>query len=836
MDGGITLSRWSVLLIEEIFQDREGEGRPVTTIDAGGALLARALARSGRTVDENLALELFLSAFPARWQFVRWFNGVDSPRDALVPLLILCCVAASEATGSDANDYRERLREMMGWDETVTNCEALPGLWERLRRQLDAAPAERRLRRLILPDPRFRSQIGHAIELTFPSRQDGRRLKHDLDEGALSDPQHPVAVMRWVSSRLGRFSPAFQRTFADFVEQWSAGARALTDHRFWSGWSVVVDSWRPRLTEEPFHVVSDEWGRHQIMTPDGQPMSLGTVERLGPAALRQCLANGSPVLLREIDWGEWSWAGQGRAAARDAKAALVREKSHSASFLAQLDRAPVTGAPGWTLTTAVDLLPGTSSRLLISDDDLVETRVSGAPRVDGGRLARPSFPLTLTATGPVEAVSLGGTLAGRVELKRLGPQDWRLSLLEPLTGDVEIGIAAGGGELRRLVALRASAMAPDWSRELPRRFIVDNDIIQDWSSTVVADVRFGLFPGEPANASRSPGQGLLDLIEHLAARPTPMALGGLLELIRTLPGVGEANKWPVVRALMEGGLIDPLRLRGWRGGAIVPRAPRAVVVPTATGRGLRLDGLLNEIFRSRLHGVVDRLGLSVSVKDGAGEWSAQTFTILGDEESLEILSSELGLHSTYLAPSLAGHARIGGDSNADGTNHNNRHELSLAELEPLRARGVRLVLCRREADDAPPVWLVETGDGRSRYWTHRHLALLDACSVAGIVPATLEDGGLVLAMANAHVPLEVARWLRLASGASAGPVGESYTYPVAPHLEPELRALLGLRATSGQRVEPRPLQRGSGLAIARPWGVDVVPAWRWARDAKRAVH
>lgn len=275
MDGGITLSRWSALLIEEIFQDREGEGRPVTTIDAGGAQLVRALARAGVAVDETQALDLFLAAFPPRWQMLRWFSGVDSPREALTAFLILCCVAASEATGSEANDYRERIREMMGWDAIAMDCAALPGLWESLERQLAAAPPERQLRRLTLPDPRFRSQIGHAIELTFPSRQDGRRLKHDLDEGALADTRHPVAVMRWVSARLGRFSPAFQRTFADFTEQWRAGARALTDHRFWSGWSAVVDAWRPLLSQEPFHIVCDEWGRHQVMTPDGDPIALG---------------------------------------------------------------------------------------------------------------------------------------------------------------------------------------------------------------------------------------------------------------------------------------------------------------------------------------------------------------------------------------------------------------------------------------------------------------------------------------------------------------------------------------------------------------------------------
>lgn len=835
MDGSITLSRWSGLLIEEVFEDRQGEGRPVTTIDAGRALLVRALVRSGVTVGETQALDLFLAAFPPRWQMLRWFSGVDNPGEALTAFLILCCVAASEATGSEANDYRERIREMMRWDAIAMDCAGLPRLWERLQRQLAAAPPERRLRRLALPDPRFRSQIGHAIELTFPSRQDGRRLKHDLDEGALADTRHPVAVMRWVSARLGRFSPAFQQTFADFAEQWRAGGRALTDHRFWSGWSVVVDSWRPLPSQEPFHVVSDEWGSHQIMTPDGDPISLGMIGPNAPAALRQCLSNGSPVLLRELDWGEWGWAGQGRAAAREAKAALVREKSHSGSFLAQLDRAPVTGAPGWSLTTAIDLLPGTSGRLSINDDDLVETRISGAPRVDGGRLARPSFPLKLSTSGPVEAVTLGGGLAERVQLQRLGPAEWRLSPLTPLNGDLAISLEAGGAEVRRLIALRASALAPDWGRDLPRRFVIDDDIGQMWSSTVATQARTALFPGDSASASRPPCQALLDLVEYLAARPTALTLGGLLELLQGLQGIGDSEKWPVMRSLMEGGLIDPLRVRGWRGGAIIPRAPRAVVVPTAAGSGLRLDGLLNEVFLSRLHGVAERLGLSISVRDGLGEWSSRTVTVQGDREPLEALTSELALRRDYLAPSPACHGRIGGVPNADGANHSNRQEISLVEFEPLKARGVRLVLCRREADDAPPVWLVEPGDGRSRYWTHRHLALLDACAVAGMLPGVINDGKLTLAIASAHLPLQLARWLRLASGASAGPIGESYGYPVAPGLEPDLRELLGLSAISDRIAGPRPLQRGSGVAIARPWGVDVVPVWRWARDARRAV-
>lgn len=836
MDGGITLARWSALLIEEIFEDRDGEGRPVTTIDASGALFVRALARSGLDLNESAALGLFLGAFPPRWQVLRWFSGVDQPREGLAAFLILCCVAASEATGSESNDYRERIREMMGWDAIAMDCSALPSLWRRLAQALAAAPPENRLRRLTLPDPRFRSQIGHAVELTFPSRQDARRLRHDLDQGGLTDPRSPVAVLRWVSARLERFSPAFQQTFGDFAAQWRAGARALTDHRFWSGWRTVVDAWRPQSSQEPFFVICDEWGRHQIVTPSGDPTTLAEIEQSGPASVRQLLANGSPVFLEEIDWGEWGWAGQGRAPGREARAALVREKSHNAALLTQLDLAPVIGADGWFFTNAVDALPGRASRLPISDDDLIEIRCHGVPRIDGGRLARPSFPIRLSTTGPVESVTLGGELAGLVELARVGPQDWRLTPAAPLNGDLTVALEAGGSEVRRRIGLRASAMTPDWGGGLPSRFVDDQEIVQAWTATVPDGSHQGPVYGSAGEPSDPPCQELLDLAERLAAKPAVMPLGGLLELLESLPGVGKARKWNVLRAVVEGGLVDPLRVRGWRGGAVVPRAPRAVAIPTEAGLGLRMDGVLNEVFTSRLQGMADHLGLSVTATNGVGGWSPRTIAIAGEWARLAALVSDLGVSLEFLALDLTGHTRPGGAPNADGANHRERQSITMAALEPLAARGIRVFVCRREADDSPPVWLVEKDGGSPRYWSHRHLALLDACAIAGHPPAEIEGDKLKLTMPGAFLPLQAARWLRLASGAAAGPLNGSYAYALTPPLELAIGDFLGLRSSPRGARGSRPLLRGRGVATAGPRGVDVVPAWKWARHKGGATR
>lgn len=834
MDGGITLARWSRLLVAEVFEDCEGEGRPVSTIDAGEALLARALGRAGPLAPDANPLHLFLSAFPQRWQMLRWFSGVDSPGDALPSFLILCCIAASEATGSDTNDYRERLREMMGWDAIVMDCAALPRLWRRLQKALEKSPPERRLRPLILPDPRFRTQIGHAIELTFPSRQDGRRLKRDLEAGGLADPNSPVAVMRWVGARVGNYSPTFHETFSDFQAAWRNGARALTDHRFWSGWRVVVDSWRPKVTHADFLIVSDVWGGHQLVTAAGEPTTLRAVEAAASGGLRHLLSDGSPILLSECDWGQYAWAGQGRAAAREARAALVREKSHSATVLAQLDRHPVSDAPGWFLTTAVDLIPATAGRSSLINDDLIDVRFHGVPRIDGGRLARPSFPIKLSMTGPVGSVTIFGDLADSLALRRLNSQEWWITPTRPLDGEAKVLIEAPGGEVPRTILLRRSAHAPDWERALPARLVPDEQSSPAWSATRPSECPLAEFDGFPGMAGVGPSQGFLDLVELLAARPGPMPIGGFIDLLDSLPEVEDIGKWTLSRLAIEGGLVDPFRVRGWRGGAVVPRAPRAVLVAGRNVTRLMFDGVITEVTCARIDGAAARLGLAVENTPGLSAWSPTTISVSGDVSALTALAAELGLDCEHLAPGLGGLIRPSDAiPDANGANHSVRKLISNDAWDALTQRGVRLFLCRREAEDAAPVWLVQAVGCQPRYWAHRHIALLDACQLAGLPIASTRDGALVMTLPGMSLPLQVARWLRFATGVAAGSRDGVREYGLSPSVEAIARLFLELPVLA-QRTPA--MRRGRGLATTRGGSVDVVPSWRWARDRRGVVQ
>jgi hypothetical protein len=841
MTEGISLAKWSNLLLDEIFHDREGKGNPVSTIDAGGALLAKSLAHADVQVSDGVALEMFVAAFPSRWQMLRWFSGVESPGAALLAFLILCCIAASESAGSAVSDYRERLRQMMDWDAIIVDCAGLPVLWRRLATALAFAASSRRLRRLCLPDPRHRTQIGHAIELTFPSQQDARRLRRDLGAGAILDADRPVVVLRWLAPRVSHYSPTFGETFRDFQSAWLSGERSLKDHRFWSGWSMVLEAWRPRETNAPFQIVSDEWGRHQLLTLDGDPLELRSLERnpSTPTGLRTLLNGGTPILLREIDWGVWTWCGSGRAAARQAKGALVREKSHSAILIAQLGLTAVAGASGWGFTEVVDTLSGTAGRLSVDDDDLIDISISGIPRVDGGWLARPSFPIIISTTGPVGAITLSGPPAPDLVVSRKEAQRWTITPTKALGGEVTVNVEpyATGDCVVRILALRRAVVVPNFERDLPSRFAIDEEAAPPWTPSRVISTAATAFAPWRSIDGRPPKQGLLDLVEYLAARPGPMPLGGLLDLLDSIDHGVVGGKWSIARALLEAGALEPLRIRGWRGSAVIPRGPRAVLCRTLDGYRLLLDGLVSETLIDRAGAMAIREGLQTSLVEGPSDWSPRNAIIHGpSEDALLALATDLALPVEWLAPDLSGlTSPMTATPNGDGGGHASRRQIQTADLAPLENAGVRLLLCRREADDAHRVWLVKGhGGGQERFWTHRHTAVLDACRIGGLKPFTIEKTLLHVTQPGAFLPLAMARWIRMATGASAGPTDFGHVYALTPSVETAIRDFLGPLL-----LEPRPRvldlgapRRAPSPALATAIGSSVATAeiWRWARD------
>ena len=833
------------MLVEEIFHDRAGEGRPVSTIDAGGALLARSLARANIRVSDDAALNGFLAAFPERWQMQRWFSGVDHPGRAMPAFLVLCCIAASEAAGSEANDYRERLRQMMGWDATVLNCAALPDLWQQLEESIASEPVERRMRKLILPDPRHRTQIGHAIELTFPSQQDARRLRSDLDLVGVFDADQPVNVLSWLAPRVSRYSATFAETFNDFQSAWLSGERGLKDHRFWTGWSMVLEQRRPPDISAPFNIVSDEWGQHQLLAITGEALELRTLERAAatPSALKLLLSGGMPILLRELDWGVWTWCGSKPLDAREAKGALVREKSHGKKFILQLGLIPVVGAPGWGFTLAVDSLPGADSRVAVGNNDLIDIHVSGVPRVEGGLLARPSFPIMVSTTGPVGNITLSGPHASSLNISRQGPQGWKITPTKALDGDVTINVHSyiAGDAITRRLNLRRAAMAADIERQIPSRFVLDEGLSASCTPLHARPASSAVHTLWHSTEQKSPSQGLLDLTEYLAARPHAAPLGGFLNLINSIERSVAVDGWSILRALFEAGTLEPLRVRGWRGSAIISRAPRALICKDSQGHRMLIDGLVGEAMISRTMGMATRQGLHSSLIGGPSAWAPSNVVVHGpNEDVLAALATDLALPIGRLAADLSNlGSSMTFEPDGGGRGHSHRQHIQAPDLMPLDRTGLRLFLCRREADDARRIWLIETAAGEERYWNHRHMALLDACRIGGLKPFMIEGTSLRVTQPGVFLPLAVARWIRMATGASSGPTDTGYVYPLTPMVQSVIQAFLGplLRESDLPALDLGVPRRARGPALATSTGASIATTeiWRWAR-CQRGAH
>lgn len=817
------MATWKDCLWVELFDDEAGDGRPVSIIHVDDALFARACAKRGLTLSDTDARHAFLTAFPNRLNVQRWLVGSESPGEALLPLLVLCCLAASEAADSDDNDYRARMRDMMGWEDRIINCEALPRLWARLaaltRKRAERTPT----RPLILPDPRFRTQIGHAIELTFPSRNDSRRLLHELS-GARFDLDAPRAVLAWLAPLIARhrFSPTFEETFNSFRDAWLNAERSLGDHRFWSGWKLATQTLRAELDGPGMEIVADEWGIRQIIDARNEraiDLEDALRSRTLPGALVAAATKTHVIPLIEGEWGRLRWLGEERG--KSPIAALIRQRAFSGRYQT-LNCARVVGAEGWGLTFDVTGVFGDRAPT-VDRDRLIDVGATSCTRVDGGVLARPALPFLIEATGHVGSVTMTGALADQLSLERIDQRSWRVTPRAPLTGEIKIVAEprAGGAPLERGLRLRRSILAPTFRDTIPERlYDSDPDPAPTWPTTPEASdvVRPLASPGALA-----PTPALLDLVEFLAIRTAPLPLGGFSEIVRAAIGDGDVNPWDVIQSLRDAGVVRVLDVRGWRGRVLLSQPPSGAITRTPTGWAMMFEGCLSETWLARLGAAVGRHGLDIEARAGAGLWSPPTPAVFS-----QALTPLLEVSSEVEAPT--GFAR----SNLSlVTSLLVAPPLTATEARPSR-RAVPLAgdhapLAFLDSDQAnvTPVWAVRHG-ASEMIWRHRDDAVLDAYTAIGARPFRVNAERW--AAVSARLPTHVARWLRLTLGVAAGPMPDgAYGYARDAVAERELAriapSLFG-RPASSDIVSAKPRARQwRSVAVATSKGPRVRPLW-----------
>jgi hypothetical protein len=824
------MQAWNGGLWAELFDDPSGDGRPVSIINIDDALFSRAIAKQGFNLSETEARRAFLDAFPSRLTVQRWLTGSENPGDALLPLLVLCCLAASDAADSDNNDYRARMRDMMGWSDRIINCEALPQLWSRLRTQTMKRGERVTTRPLVLPDPRFRTQIGHAIELTFPSRNDTRRLVQELS-GQNFDLDSPRAVLAWLTPLVakGRFSSTFEETFNSFRDAWLAAERALVDHRFWSGWKLATNSFRETVRIDPFEVVSDEWGmRHLVAPATEEAVELETVLRgrkVATAGLASAAAKTHVIPLIEAEWGKLRWIGGDRS--RTPSAFLIRQRAFGSRY-ATLDCVTVSGADGWGLTFDVQGVVGDSGPSP-DRDRLLDVTPTSCTRVDGGVLARPALPFCIETTGLVSSISLIGEAADRLEVSKIDARSWLVSPTEPIEGEIRI-IAeprGGGANLERTLRLRRSILAPSFHQETPDRlFDPDPEPRPGWPCT-----------SEPGTIARrmSPGgeiavsPALLDLIEYLAIRTAPIPLGGFVDLVRSGIADPNVNPWDVIQALRDAGVVKVLYVRGWRGRVLLSRPPRGALVRVAGGWALNFEGCTSETWTARLEAAAAQCGLAVERRSGVGAWSPSTLMMRADELSpLRDVAKSVDISPEFLSGDLKA-------INSIWTSIPVARSVANVQKRKTQLHGNHAPLLFLDTDrpNESPLWEVESPGG-ARCWKSRDDAILDAYSSFHERPF-VRTADRVIAQ-DARLPSQLARWIRLCTGIAAGPTRDGFGYACDEVIGRELARIapvfFGDRTPAALQSTPLYSRRWPLRAVASTKAPAAASIWSAAHEAR----
>lgn len=825
----IPLAAWQSGLWSELFDDPTGDGRPVSIIHVDDSLFACAADRQGVNLSDVAAREAFLAAFPDRLNVQRWLAGSENPGEALLPLLVLCCLAASEAADSDDNDYRGRMRDLMGWDKRIINCAGLPRLWSRLAQLTIERSKRNPTRRLILPDPRHRKQIGHAIELTFPSRNDAQRLAQNLD-GEVFDLDAPRAVLAWLVPLVSRdrFSPTFKETFNDFRAAWMNAERALADHRFWSGWRLATKGFRAPAEPDYFEIVADEWGGRHLIDPASEaPMDLdhSLKARRLPSALATAATRGHVIPLVESEWGKLRWIGNDRA--RAPSALLVRQRAFG-SRLAALRCLPVAGADGWGLTFDVDGALGERGATM-DRDRLVDITPTGCTRVDGGVLARPALPFLIEATGYIGAITLEGDLADQLTLTKIDTGVWQIKPDQPCEGEVRI-IAeprSGGAKVHRALRLRRSSLTPSFRGVVPDRlFDADPAPDADWPFvTEVGQASVALVAADAVDTAPA----LLDLMEYLSIHTAPIPLGALIDLMRKAIGDDAINPWALVQSLRDAGVVKILDVRGWRGRVILSRAPRGALVRLDGAWSLVFEGCVNETWIARLKASTARYGASLDRRSGVSRWSPPTFVAVSpDVDSLREIARAIDTPIDYLNAGLKPVTSL--------------MTAAPIEIAPSGAARRAIQLAGKHApisfldpsqSNVSPLWAVEVG-GKDRYWTFRDDAVLDAYASIMARPFETDDSRIV--SRDARLPCHVARWIRLASGVAAGPIREDYSYACNTVIARELMRIgpeFFRTVTLGKDIEASPIsRRWRTRAVGSGVGPQVTSVWKAVRGTQ----
>lgn len=245
---------WDSALFFHFFFDVEGTSVPVRTLSVTQETLVLVTGDHG-AVPEDVKLS-FLKAVgndpsairhhlsPSRYfGTFKWLS--EEPPHFFLYLTLTCFVAsASDGAVSEIGNFRDRMRILLGNDESVSyGLDGLNTTWTLLKTWLDHHRSKgAQYRGLELPDPGHMVLIGYSIRLAFPKRRDLIKLIDIFADAKLGDDPSPFEVIQLVGKNRNWFTDHFRKEFDAFKAAYFGKDRDVGKSPFWAAVKAAVSA------------------------------------------------------------------------------------------------------------------------------------------------------------------------------------------------------------------------------------------------------------------------------------------------------------------------------------------------------------------------------------------------------------------------------------------------------------------------------------------------------------------------------------------------------------------------------------------------------------------
>lgn len=245
---------WDSALFLHFFFDSEGTSVPVRTLSVTQETLVFVTGDHGAVPEE--VKSSFLKAVgndpsviryhlsPSRYHgSVRWL--LEEPPHFFRYLILTCFVAsASDGAVSEVGNFRDRMRILLGNDESVSyGLDGLNQTWLLLKIWLDHHRSKgATYRGLELPDPGHMVLIGYSIRLAFPKRRDLIKLIEILADAKLEDDPSPFEVIQLVGKNRRLFTDHFGKEFDLFKAAFFGKDPDVGKSSFWAAVKEAVSA------------------------------------------------------------------------------------------------------------------------------------------------------------------------------------------------------------------------------------------------------------------------------------------------------------------------------------------------------------------------------------------------------------------------------------------------------------------------------------------------------------------------------------------------------------------------------------------------------------------